>query len=132
MQLAKKPIPLPFGGINNNRAMISTTNLCAFIFHLINNPTSGTFLVSEDNSPSTSDLVVLIREAMGKKPLLFSIPDFARNIINKLKPELYMRLFGSLTVDHKLSYDIIGFTNPSQLKDSIKEMVLEFQREPTK
>jgi nucleoside-diphosphate-sugar epimerase len=132
MSLAKKNIPLPFGEISNNRAMISTTNLCAFVFKLITNPTSGTFLVSEDIQPSTSTLLALIREAMGKKPLLFSIPKFLRKVIKKTRPELYIRLFGSLSVDSQTSYKSVGFSNPSQLKESIEEMVLAFERNNNK
>ena len=128
MRLAKKNVPLPFGAIRNNRAMISTTNLCAFIFKLIKTPTSGTFLVSEDIQPSTTTLLSLIKESMGKKPLLFSIPDFLRQVIKKTKPELYIRLFGSLTVDNESSYQSLGFSNPSDLKESIEEMVIAFER----
>jgi nucleoside-diphosphate-sugar epimerase len=132
MSLAKKNIPLPFGEISNNRAMISTTNLCAFVFKLITNPTSGTFLVSEDIEPSTTTLLALIREAMGKKPLLFSIPEFLRKVIKKTRPELHIRLFGSLSVDSQTSYKSIGFSNPTQLKESIAEMVLAFERNNNK
>jgi nucleoside-diphosphate-sugar epimerase len=123
MKISEKKTPLPFGKIENKRAIITLVNLNAFIIHLIKNPKSGIFLVAEDKPPSTTELITKIRFAMGMKPNLISIPSFLRNIILLIKPEFHKRLFGSLIVDNKESYLRAQFKNPYHLDDSIEDMV---------
>ncbi|RED96143.1 NAD-dependent epimerase/dehydratase family protein [Marinoscillum furvescens] len=127
MKLAKKPIPLPFGDITNERAMVHVDNLIAFMLHLAENPKSGTYLINEEHPPSTTALISHIRTAMGyRRPMLVPIPSILRKLIANKKPELHQRLFGSIRIDASESREVTGFTPPHDLHKGIHEMVQSF------
>jgi len=69
-------MPLPFYGVQNRRSMIYLGNLvdalvlCLWHEHAANQ----TFLVSDDNDVSISELIINIAQQMRKKPRLFHFP----------------------------------------------------------
>jgi UDP-glucose 4-epimerase len=127
MKLAQKPLPLPFGNIPNERAMIHLDNLIAFIRHLVNQPTSGIFLINENQPLSTTELIAEIRKSMGyNRSWLISIPGFFRSLLARFKPELHHRLFGSIQIKCTQSFERTGFTLPFELTEGIQLMTQEF------
>jgi len=97
-------IPLPLGGIHNNkRSLVSLDNLVDLIYLCINHPKAANqiFLVSDDNDLSTSQLLLDIAIALGVRSRLIPIPVpwlvFFANLIGK--PGITNRLCGSLQVD---------------------------------
>ncbi len=75
MMLAKKNLPLPFGNLENKRSFVSIKNLVDLILTCINHPKAANqvFLVSDDYDISTSELVIKLTEAFGKKPRLVKV-----------------------------------------------------------
>ena len=69
INLLAKPLPLPFGLVNNKRSMVYVGNLADFIIRCIEHPKAAnqTFLVSDGHDVSLSELIRLIRQSM-KKP----------------------------------------------------------------
>jgi len=76
MALVSSGIPLPFGAIRNMRTMIALPNLCDVISLSLSHPEAAgrSFLVADDKSLSTPELVTAIADSMSKPARLVSVP----------------------------------------------------------
>jgi nucleoside-diphosphate-sugar epimerase len=121
--LSNSPWPLPFGGIDNRRTMVSLANLQALLFRILDTQKEGLFLASDRNPISTSYLIRTMRKEMGRSARLFALPGFIKNILSKIKPELSIRLFGSLEMDPTATNQQLQFTPPQSTEDGLLEMI---------
>ncbi|ADN09535.1 NAD-dependent epimerase/dehydratase family protein [Sulfurimonas autotrophica] len=97
--LVQKVSVLPFGDIQNKRSMVYVGNLCFFMDTIIEKQLSGVFLTADERAFSTTELVALIANALGKKVYLIRVP-FFESFLKVVKPSFHKRLFGSLEVDN--------------------------------
>ncbi|MFA0704084.1 NAD-dependent dehydratase, partial [Vibrio sp. 10N.222.48.A8] len=76
MRLIDKGIPLPFGAIKNQRSLVYLDNLSDLILTCCEHPSAPgyTFLASDDQDVSTTQLMQTIAHAIGKSPRLIPIP----------------------------------------------------------
>jgi UDP-glucose 4-epimerase len=123
LQLAEKNIILPLGNIGNKRSMVFIDNLVALINNIINKQASGIFIAGDARPISTDELVCLMRRFLHNNSRLVSIPAFLRTIIKKVKPALYVRLFGSFVVDNGGTNKLLNFTPPYSTEYGIGKMV---------
>ena len=74
LKFTRMKFPLPLGNIKNKRSLVSVDNLIDLIVTCINHPNAKnqTFLVSDDNDLSTTELLSMLAEAGGLK-LFYSI-----------------------------------------------------------
>tara|TARA_B000000460_G_scaffold238246_1_gene201750 strand:+ start:521 stop:1471 length:951 start_codon:yes stop_codon:yes gene_type:complete len=77
-KLINLKLPLPFKKINNKRSFIYIDNLIEAISTCINNDAINNrmYLISDNDSISTPDLIYKVAEAMEKKIILFNFPIF--------------------------------------------------------
>lgn len=129
MGLAEKRLPLPFANIQNQRSMVFVDNLIAMVQQIVIVQAQGIFLPSDKEPISTTKLVSLIREELGMKPNLFSLPLLVRQLLQRLKPALYIRLFDSLLLDNTSSNKRLHFSPPFTTEYGIKEMVKSYKLE---
>jgi nucleoside-diphosphate-sugar epimerase len=75
-RLVDKGIPLPFGGIDNQRSMVFCGNVAAAVTSLALQPraASPVFFVADDFAPSTTALLEQIGSLLGKPARLFAVP----------------------------------------------------------
>jgi UDP-glucose 4-epimerase len=75
-------LPLPFGSINNRRAIIAIQNLNSFVLHCLRTPerTEGIFLVADDEQVSTPELVRRIAHAVNRKVYVPRLPPAALRV----------------------------------------------------
>ena len=103
MSIMSLPLPLPFARIQNKRSLVSLDNIVDLIAKCLEDPRAQnqTFLVSDDNDLSTSELFSLIAEAKGTKINLFKMPEgFLRTLFCILgMRSTYERLYTSMRVD---------------------------------
>lgn len=118
---------LPFGGINNRRSMVYVKNVTAFINTLLEQRASGIFIVSDSKPISTTQLVQIIYTVLDKKRILLTLPKVLINLIQRLKPSLHQRLFGSLEIDPSASFKKLKFIPPYTTEEGIKAMILEYR-----
>jgi UDP-glucose 4-epimerase len=123
LELAEKNIPLPFGNSGNARSMVYLDNLVALINHVIDKKAAGVFIGGDALPLSTDRLITLMRKSLGRKPGLISIPSFMRKILKKMRPDMYIRLFGSFEVDNSGTNKKLNFTPPYSSEEGIHEMV---------
>jgi nucleoside-diphosphate-sugar epimerase len=132
IKLIDKSMPLPFAGVNNLRSFVGLDNLIDLIICCIDNPKAAgqTFLVSDGEDLSTSDLIKKIAKAMGKKPRLFYVPisllKFIGRIIGKsLETD---RLLDSLQVDSSYTHQILGWRPPFSIDEGLLKTVKWYLR----
>jgi len=99
----KRGMPLPLASINNKRALVSLNRLCDFIRVCLIHPKAANrvFLVSDGVSRSISEIVELLGNRLGRKPILFPCPTTVLKLAGFLlgKKTLVSRLASDLEVD---------------------------------
>ncbi len=122
VKLVKKILIIPLADIQNKRTFISIQNLCYITNEVILQKKSGTFLVSDDESLSTSKLIELIAKNIDKKIYLIKIP-FFESLLKMVKPSFHKRLYGSLEIDNTITKEKLNLRNPYSVEDGIKLMI---------
>ena len=103
MKWVQKGIPLPLGAVNNQRSLLALDNLLDFILLCIVNPKAAgqTFLISDGNDLSTTELLQRVAIALRKSIRLVPIPTSALIIAGAAlgKRDISRRLCESLQID---------------------------------
>ena len=137
MKWVNRPVPLPFGAINNQRSLIALDNLVSFI----------SLCVDLKNSAKASNQVLLISDgvdvsnratqklgklrnfqsSLGTKALLLPIPVSIMMLVAQLlgKSDIANRLFGSLQVDSSKARDLLGWTPIVNLDQQLAKIYKE-------
>ena len=122
-RLAQKNLPLPLGAIHNKRSLVALDNLVDLIVTCISHPKAAnqTFLVSDDQDISTTELLKLMTRAAGKKPWLLPVPMSWLKLAGKLtgKQAVIERLCGNLQVDITHTKQTLGWTPPLTVEEGI-------------
>ena len=116
MKLIKTGFPLPLGSINNRKSFLYVGNLVDAIITCLDHPNAKnqTFIVSDGEALSTTDLIRRLGKALGKSPLLLPIPAELLRLTTKLlgKADIGDRLLGSLQVDSNKIRQMLDWTPP--------------------
>ncbi len=98
-----KGLPLPLASAHNRRSMVYVGNLVDALTLCATNPAAAgqTYLVSDGEDISTSDLLRCLGQALGRPARLFPCPPAMLNLAGSLtgKSAQIERLLGSLQVD---------------------------------
>lgn len=125
LKWVNRRVPLPFGAIHNSRSLVGIDNLVDLIMTCVTHPAAAnkTFLVSDNQDVSTTQLLKLIGQALGKPALLIPIPmHWMQLLFNRIgRRDLGLRLFGSLQVDVALTQQTLGWTPPVSLEAGLKQ-----------
>ena len=128
MQYIKRGIPLPLGAIQNKRSLIGVDNLVDFIATIISHPNAAnqTFLISDDEDISTTDLLRRIGKYIGRParliPLHPKILSFLFNILGR--QDFGDRLLGSLEVDITKAKKLLAWSPPKTLDEGLRATVI--------
>lgn len=132
MKLSRLGLPLPFGAINNRRSLISIDNLCDVISLCITHPAAAnqTFLVSDDEDASTTQLLTELVKAYGARTLLVPIPVILLKVLLKIvgKPMIAERLFGNLQFDIGHIKQTLNWTPPYSFEQGIANTVKDSKK----
>ena len=130
MRAMYKGIPLPLGAVNNKRSLVALGNLIDLIDVCLDHPsaTGQVFLVSDGNDISTTELLRLTADALGRPARLIPIPGSLLGALAKLlgKPVLATRLTGSLQVDIGKTRKTLGWTPPLKADDALRDAAKHF------
>lgn len=130
MSWMNKGIPLPLGAINNKRSMVALDNLVDLIATCIDHPAAAnqTFLVSDDEDLSTTELLTRTARALGKPARLVPVPagllELGAGMLGKRA--VAQRLCGSLQVDICHTCETLGWRPPVTVDDALKEAAEAF------
>jgi len=117
-------VPLPFGAVYNKRSLVALDNLVDLIVTCIDHPSAAnqTFLVSDDEDLSTSDLLRRVAVALRKKsymlPINQNILELSLSLLGKRN--LVQRLCGSLQVDVSKAKKVLNWTPPVSVDEGLR------------
>lgn len=131
MRWLNKGIPLPFGAIYNSRSLVALDNLVDLVLTCINHPAAAnqTFLVSDGEDLSTTELLSKMANALHKPARLIPVPSWVLQGGAALlgKNGLSQRLCGSLRVDITKTRNLLGWTPPVSVDEALAATALHFQ-----
>ncbi len=118
-------IPLPLGSIDNRRSLVAIDNLVDLIVTCIDHHAAAnqTFLVSDGNDLSTTELLRLMGSALDRSPKLIPVPPKLLQLGAKLfgKEDVAQRLLGNLQVDISKTKDLLNWNPPLTVEQSLKK-----------
>lgn len=127
MRWLKRGVPLPLGAIQNSRSMVAIGNLVDLLLICLTHPAAAgqTFLVSDGEDVSTTDLLRRTAQAMDKKAMLLAVPASVLELGAFLlgKRAVAQRLCGSLQVDIEKTRRLLGWNPPLTLDQGLKKAV---------
>jgi nucleoside-diphosphate-sugar epimerase len=131
MKWVNRGVPLPLGCITENkRSLVSIDNLVDLIVTCIDHPNAAneTFLVSDDEYLSTTQLLINMILAFDAPNRLIPIPSKWFTVVAKLigKPEISQRLCGSLQVDISKTKELLNWQPPYSSSESMKKTAKAF------
>ena len=128
-RMIKRGIPLPLGAVNNRRDFVSIYNLTDLIRICCLHPAAAgsIFLVSDDESISTVELIRYMSKGLERKARLFFVPIWALKLAaglfgNTVKVE---KLTGSLQIDMSATQEILDWKPPLTVAESFRKMFVQ-------
>jgi nucleoside-diphosphate-sugar epimerase len=124
MRAVQRGWPLPLGAIHNQRSLVALDNLVDFIITCITHPQAAnqTFLVSDGQDLSTTELVRGMARAAGVPARLLPVPVWALQAGAGLlgKGDAVQRLCGNLQVDISKARQLLGWVPPVSVEDGLR------------
>ena len=131
IKLVGRGLPLPLGAVHNKRSLVALDNLVDLIITCIDHPGAAneTFLVSDGEDLSTTQLLQGVAEAMGKPSRLIPVPvsllQFGATLLGK--KAVAQRLLGSLQVDISHAQKCLNWTPPLTVKQGLQRCFPNYQ-----
>lgn len=136
MRWLHKGVPLPFGAIHNRRSLVALDNLVDLIVTCIDHPAAAnqTFLVSDGEDLSTSELLCRMGTALGKPARLLPVPSWLLEACAAMlgKNALSQRLCGSLQVDISKTRELLNWTPPVSVDEALRKTAKHFLEQQSK
>ena len=133
MRWLKRGVPLPLGAIYNQRSLVALDNLVDLIITCLTHPAAAnqTFLVSDGEDVSTTELLRRMGRAMGCPARLVPVPASWLKLAATLvgKQDMAQRLCSSLQVDIAKTRDLLGWRPPLSLDQGLKKAAEGYGRE---
>lgn len=133
LQWLKKGYPIPVISTMNKRSFVGLKNLIDFIHVCISHPQAAneTFLVSDGNDISTTELFYCIGECLNKPARLIPIPFSGLSFLLGLagKKPVLDRLYGSLQVNIEKNEEQLGWKPRYDFSSMLAETVKDYLNE---
>lgn len=124
LKILSKGIPLPLASVGNIRSLIYIGNFVDALLTCATHPAAAgqTYLVSDDEDISTSDLVTQLGSAIGHPARLFYCPPIVLKFAGSLlgKSDQIARLLGSLQVDSSKIRRELDWHPPYTLQEGLQ------------
>jgi len=129
VNMIKKGIPLPLSTVDNRRDLVSIYNLCDLIRVCIRHPAApgNTFLVSDNESISTNELIRYIAKGLNRHARFFPVPIWALKYLAGLfgKKAKVEKLIGNLQIDMSSTQQVLNWNPPLTVAESFRKMFTE-------
>ncbi len=128
MRWLRRGVLLPLGAIHNQRSLVALDNLVDLIVTCLTHPAAAnqTFLVSDGEDVSTTELLRRMGQALGRPTRLVPVPaswlKLAATMVGKR--DVAQRLCGSLQVDIEKTRRLLGWTPPISLDEGLRRAAL--------
>lgn len=126
-RLIRKKVPIPLGSVNNSRSLVGLDNLTDFLALVAvhDDAPGNTFMVTDEDSPSTATVMRTIAKAMGTRVFLVPVPmRILRLATSALRLNSYLdRLTSNCEIDSSSCREILGWKPPHSTQSSIASVV---------
>ncbi len=120
-------MPLPLGSIDNRRSLVALDNLVDFLVTVGSHPAAAneTFLVSDGDDLSTTQLVRGLAAAAGLPGRLISVPPWLLRVTGTMvgRAGAVQRLCGDLQVDIGKARRLLGWRPPLSVQQGLRRAV---------
>ena len=127
MRAVQRGWPMPLGAVHNQRSLVALDNLVDFIITCITHPQAAnqTFLVSDGQDLSTTELVRGMARAAGVPARLLPVPVWALQAGARLvgKGDAVQRLCGNLQVDISKARELLGWVPPVSVDEGLRRAI---------
>jgi nucleoside-diphosphate-sugar epimerase len=128
MRAVQRRWPLPLGDIHNQRSLVALDNLVDFIITCIAHPKAAnhTFLISDGQDVSTTELVRGLAQAAGVRTRLLPVPVWVLEMAGRLvgKGEAVQRVCGNLQIDSSKARNILGWKPKISVQEGLRKAVV--------
>lgn len=128
IRAVQKGWPLPLGAIQNRRSLVALDNLVDFIITCITHPKAAnqTFLISDGQDLSTTELVRGMAQAAGVPARLLPVPVWALEWAGRLvgKGDAIQRLCGNLQIDSSKARNLLGWAPKVSVQEGLWRAML--------
>ncbi|MGE6527564.1 UDP-glucose 4-epimerase family protein [Pseudomonas sp. NPDC077382] len=133
MTWLNKGVPLPLGAIRNKRSLVNLDNLVDLIITCIDHPAAAnqTFLVSDGEDLSTTELLRRMGQALDKPARLLPVPAFLLQAGATVfgRRDMAQRLCDSLQVDISKTKQLLGWEPPMTVHEGLRRTAESFLRD---
>jgi nucleoside-diphosphate-sugar epimerase len=131
MRRLHQGVPLPLGAITaNKRSLVAVDNLVDLVVSCLHHPAAAqqTFLVSDGEDLSTTELLRRTAAALGRPARLIPVPAPVLGLGARLlgKTGFAQRLCGSLQVDIGKTRQLLGWAPPMSVTDALERTAQHF------
>ncbi len=131
IRIVDKGIPLPLGGIDNQRSLLGLTNFADLIVTCITDARAAgqTFTVCDGEDVSSAELVRRIAKALGRKPRLLPVPEGLMRLAGTCtgKTAQVQRLCSSLRIDSSHVCQTLDWNPPCTMEEELSRTAKFFR-----
>ena len=120
IKLVKMLPILPFNYDKNRRSLVNIENLMYLTALVIDKEASGVFLPLDEKNISLKEIVEGIEKAYNLKRINIPMIQPIFWLLTKLKPNIMVRLFGTLQFDNRLTKEKLGYIAKVKYVEGIK------------
>lgn len=120
IKLVKMLPILPFNYDKNRRSLVNIENLMYLTALVIDKEDSGVFLPLDEKNISLKEIVEGIEKAYNLKRINIPMIQPVFWLLTKLKPNIMLRLFGTLQFDNRLTKEKLGYIAKVKYVEGIK------------
>lgn len=132
MRILRSGLPMPLGAVNNSRSLVSLYNLVDLIRVCTDHPAAAnqTFLVSDGEDVSTTELARRIVKLSGSKTWLIPVSEYLIFALAKVagRESAARRVLGSLQVDISKTRTLLNWSPPVPLDEGLRQTVDHFMK----
>ena len=125
---------LPLANTKNLRSFVGIRNLVSLVETCITNSNAQNQIlhVSDSHDLSTTELLQILAEVMGRKSRLISFPRPVLRLASQIirKPRIYEQLCGSFQLDISRTYELLKWSPPFTVKQELEQTVKWFNSKP--
>ena len=125
MRWLQRGMPLPLGAIHNQRSLVALDNLVNLVVTCLIHPAAAnqTFLVSDGQDVSTTELLRRMAQAMNRPARLIPVPGglLTQAAVLLGRGDIARRLYGSLQVDIEKTRTLLNWQPPLTLDQGLKK-----------
>jgi nucleoside-diphosphate-sugar epimerase len=122
----ERGIPLPLGAIHNKRSLVALDNIIDLILLCLQHPRASnqTFLVSDGEDLSTTELLLRLGQALNKPIRLIPVPAVLLSAGALLigRSDIAQKLVGSLQVDDSHTREVLTWSPPISVREGLRRV----------